>query len=86
MHKHSNNEYNNNNNERNDKKDNDSEANENEDSCIQGLFINDVRERERDVSEIGSSHKKKLEMLFGGGFQKILDYTQTVSKYSGLHL
>lgn len=83
MHKHSNNEYNNNNNERNDKKDNDSEANENEDSCIQGLFINDVRERERDVSEIGSSHNKKL---FGGGFQKILDYTQTVSKYSGLHL
>ena len=66
MHKHSNNEYNNNNNERNDKKDNDSEANENEDSCIQGLFINDVRERERDVSEIGSSHNKKL---FGGGFQ-----------------
>ena len=49
---------------------------------IQGLFINDVRERERDVSEIGSSHNKKL----FGGFQKILDYTQTVSKYSGLHL
>ena len=49
MQKHSNNEYNNNNNERNDKKDNDSEANENEDSCIQGLFINDVRERERRI-------------------------------------